>query len=444
MPDGRVLVALSDGPLAASPTWTRLDDTDNLIAQIEISTGRQTELDRTDTGTCTVSFNDTARTEALFDPANTLSPLYGSLDGAQILIQAYNPVTGIWEPQFRGHIDQAGYDIPGSQAVTRGSLECVDILDYLAGCQMAPGLFGVTGPGGTIVYAETAGTIDDRFIEALTDAGIDSSMYVIFTGNVRGAEGVYDPGDSVLNVLRDGVSAEFPAVAANDFVDRRGRYCFHGRYARSDPDTVAATAGSAAWDFQRWKVGDGAAIALDSDTAQVRGFSFTRGRRDIINAALCWPRFSTTDTLFDQAEVPDNVVSDAASITAYGYHALPPAEDLLVLEGTTTGNTAKAECLYYGQQIVANLKDPLERVTSLVVKSLRSTDSRAAATWGVLTRADISDIMNVSVGYPGGVGVQNVPYYVEGYTKTIRPLGPDFDMIEADYNVSPAVWSVLA
>ena len=39
MPDGRVLIAFDDGPLVASPTWTRLDSTNSLVADIEIVAG---------------------------------------------------------------------------------------------------------------------------------------------------------------------------------------------------------------------------------------------------------------------------------------------------------------------------------------------------------------------------------------------------------------------
>src|SRR5690242_20624127 len=106
MPDGRVLVAFDDGPLVASPTWTRLDDTDDLIAQIDIQTGKQTLDDQTGTGTAVVSVNDT---DGLFDPLNTLSPYFGKLDGKQILLQAWNPVTATWESQFRGTVRNYGY-----------------------------------------------------------------------------------------------------------------------------------------------------------------------------------------------------------------------------------------------------------------------------------------------------------------------------------------------
>lgn len=432
---GRVLIALDDGPLVASPTWTRIDDTDNLVAGVDIHRGRQSEQEQTDTGTMTVYLNDT---QGLFDPANTLSPYFGKVDGKQILCQVYDPTTLTWEPQFRGLIDNATFDVSPSQVVTNVQLECVDIFDYLAGLQMVPGRFGDTPPRGSegiVFYEDTTGTVDDRIIQALTDAGIDSTRYVVFTGNVSVQETKYDPGDSVLTVLRDAADAEAPFIA-NIYTDRQGRFVFHGRESRFDPDTVAATTTTDIWDFTRWKAGDGAAIALDATRAQIRVLAFSEGRRDVVNAALAWPQG------LPQKQVPDNIYVDATSITAYGYHPLPPLENLVIKAGTTTGNTAKVECAKYAELYVKNMKDPVTRVQTLTLKSLAPTDPRAAVTWPLLTKADISDILNLKVGYPGGTGIDNKDYYIEGITKRIRPLNPGYDLVETDFDVSPAVWSM--
>src|ERR1051326_8320839 len=100
------------------------------------------------------------------------------------MLQCWNPVTAEWVPQFRGTIDDYGYDInpatdsSGNLLLANIQVDCVDVFDYLGGYGLTPGLDGVTPPAGsegTIWYAETAGTVDDRIIEALTDAGIDST-----------------------------------------------------------------------------------------------------------------------------------------------------------------------------------------------------------------------------------------------------------------------------
>lgn len=434
MPDGRVLVALDDGPLVASPTWTRLDSTPSFVAGFDLHRGRQSERDTTDTGTATVYFNDT---DGLLDQENLTSPYCGNIDGKQILLQIYDPVTETWEPQFRGIIDNTTTDLDDSQVVANIQFECVDIFDYLAGCEMVPGLFGDTPPAGkegTVFFDNTVGTCDDRIIQALTNANVDSTRWVVFSGNVRLQQTYYDPGDPVLTVIRDSADAELPFIA-NIYSDRFGRFVFHGRESRFDPDTVAAGAGPTAWDFQRWKAGDGVAILADADRAQIRVLSYSRGRRDVVNAALCWPQG------MPQEEIPDNIVTDATSMLDFGYHPLPPIENLVIEEGTTTGNTGKVECQKYAELYVANLKDPVSRVRTLTVKTVQPNDFRAEPTWAILTRADISDIINLSVGYPGGVGIQDHDYYIEGISKRVRPLNT-YDFVEVDLDVSPAEQSM--
>jgi hypothetical protein len=453
MPDGRVLVAFDDGPLVAAPTWTRLDDTDNLVAGIDINRGKQTLLDRTDTGAATVYLNDTT---GLFDPANTSSPYFGLLDGKQILLQLWNPVTSEWKPQFRGTIDDYGYQIndatgpDGKPIVANIQVDCVDVFDYLGGYGLTPGLDGVTPPSGSegsIFYAATTGTVDGRIVEVLTDVGIDSTMYVVFTGNVKVQSVLYDADEAALTVLRDAADAELPNIA-NIYVDKQGRFVFHGRESRFDPVTVwTGIAGTdagrdAVWRFRQWKVGDGAAIAADSERAQVRVLAYSRARSNIINAAIAYPKYGDGEVTFTEADIPDQAYVDAASILAYGKHALTPLSDLLVLEGSTTGNDAKAETALYAKLYVENQKDPRVSIQTLTLKAIRPDDPRASSTWGVLCGADISDIVNVSVGYPGGVGIQDDDYYVEGVTMQIRPLNPDHDYVELDLEVSPAEWSM--
>lgn len=454
MPDGRIFVALDDGPLVASPTWTRLDDQDSFVSGFDVHAGRQTNLDRTDTGTMNVYFNDTT---GRLDPRNTSSDLYGKIDGCQILAQIYNPVSATWDPHFRGWVDYATFnvnpatDASGKLVVANIQLDCVDMFDYLGGINMVPGSFGTTPPAGfegTIYYQPTPDsligpTVDARIIEALTDAGIDSTRWVVFTGNVSMPGTKYDPGDSSLVVIRDAADAELPMIA-NIYCDMQGRFVFHGRYSRFDPATVAAGATAGAWEFNGgapydpWNAGDGVAIAADSTTAQIRVLSYSRGRRDVINAAVAWP------TGMDQADMADQVFTDPTSIAAYGYHGMPAMEDLQILAGTTTGNDAKQECLGYAGLWVSNRKDPLERVQTLTLKTIPPDDPRAAATWPLLTVADISDQINLSVGYPGaaGVGLQSFLQYIEGYTTRVRPLNPTYDYVERDFDISPAEWSM--
>lgn len=426
-----MLIAFADGPLVAAPTWTRIDDTPNLVAEIEINTGKQTELDVTETGTAVVRINDT---EGLFDPDNTGSPYFGNLDGKQILIQLYNPVTATWFPRFRGIIDEYGYDLNpatsgGVSIISDVQIECVDIMDYLAGVDLIPGVHGNTPPAGsegTIFYED--GEVDARIIQVLADLGIDPDMYVVFSGNVDVQESLYDPGDKALVALRDAGDAEFPGLA-NIYVDRFGRFVFHGRGARIDPDGVSAGAGDAAWDFQRWYAGDGAAIVLDPTRAQIRPpVQFSRARNRLINSALCFPK-GVTETV-----IPTLVFQDATSIAAYGVHSESWSE-LIVAGHKTNGDTADDQCLKYSTFWVTNFKDPRTRVQAVTIKAMRPDDPRAAETWRIMTRSDISDILDLEVGVAGGVGVAG-EYFIEGWHQTIRPLNPTHDMVELSLNLS--------
>ena len=70
-PVGRFNIAFDDPTLTWEPTWTRLDNTDNLVTSYTIDRGRQYELDTTDTGRATVEITDT---DGILDPTNPPAP----------------------------------------------------------------------------------------------------------------------------------------------------------------------------------------------------------------------------------------------------------------------------------------------------------------------------------------------------------------------------------
>lgn len=450
---GRVLIAFDDGPLEPNPTFTAIDQggafPDQFVSGYDTQSGRQTLLSQTDTGTASVFIND--HEQGLFDPRNTSSPYFGKLDGRQIALQLFNPVTGTWHVQFRGWIDDITWNIDGSAVDANGDpinasiqIECVDMFDFLAGFGLTPGLAGVAPLSGMedgVYYAE--GHVDDRIIEILTDAGIDSSMFgspTLASGNVRCIATKYDPDESALQAIRDAVDAEFPFIGIC-YCDRHGKFQFHGRYARFAPDTVSGEPGSD-WDFTRWAVGDEKAIQADPTRAQMRALSFARNRSDIINAAICYPQGLAA------VDMPGQVYADTTAITAYGKHDAPPMSDLLTANtGLSSGNPdAKTECFDFAKLLVKNKKDPREALTALQVKAIRPADYRAPITWAFLTRTDISHIVNVQVGYPSGTGFSGASpeddYYIEGRALQVRPLNPSHDYVELNLEVSPAVWSM--
>lgn len=438
-----VCIAPDDNMFTVDPIWVRLDlgIAGLHVASIDIERGRQDEFERTGTGTCTVIFNDTA---GVLDPTNISSPFFGQLDAKPFGVAIRNPVTDTYEPRFRGVIDSYGFNLSPSQGVNQTAVVAVDMFDYLAGFELAPGLAGDAPPAdsvGFVFYEDTAGTVDDRILQALADASVPSGLSTVFTGNVSVQESKYSPGESILTVLQDAADAEFPTVA-NLYVDRFGKFAFHGRFARFDPDGVSSQPGST-WDFHRWKVGDGTAIGLDADRAQARPpFEWSRGLKMVRNAAMCWPQGLPT------ADRDGQVVVDATSIGSPSYLGVRSwsAENLYVKEGTTTGNTAAQECLLYAQYIVDNYAFPVDRIETLTILSLRPDDPRGEPTWDLLTRADISDIVDVAIDHPGGGGFANVEFFVEGIRETITPLHKDLDtgypMIRQNLTLSPvAYWS---
>jgi hypothetical protein len=424
-----VRIAFDDTLLEPNPTWTRID-TEVKVARWEIRRGRQGELEKTGTAEATVYVNDT---EGLLDAANAGSPWFGKLDGKQIRLSRWNPVAEEWQVRFRGYIEGYAYNLPGSQVKTEVQIRCVGFMDYLATAEMAPGQAGTTPPAGSegnIFYEDAE--IDDRILAILADANFPTALSVVFSGNVVVQETIYDPGYTFLAALQDAADAEFPGVS-NVYEDRFGRIVFHGRHARFDPDTVALEAGTAAWDFQRWKAGDASAIALEADTAQVRPpLSYDRDLKLVINAALITPLG------IDETAIAAQLSVDLTSIGKYGVRSWSAA-DLRILEHKTNGNDALEETKLMADYYKTNYSEPRTRPRQITFKPLLPTDVRAEATWALMCGVDISDVVSVLVAAPGGGGL-DLECYVEGITETCYPGPPEFGFGEVTLDVSPTAW----
>ncbi len=427
MPDGgvRFSLALTGNMLTASPTWTQVDSA--LVSSVSIGRGRQDEFNRTGTGTASVKVNDT---EGVFDPTK-VGATYRYLGGKQAKIDLYDPVANVWKTIFRGFVDDKPSEAAPSQVVTRSEIQLVDGFDYLARSEAAPGYAGTVpvpaGAEGNIFYDNA--NVDDRIIEVLADSLWPAALSVVFSGNVEVQESIYDPGTSFLGILADAADAEFPDVA-NIYMDRIGRFHFHGRFSRFDPEGTAAGATPGAWDFTRWKVGDGAAIVADANTVQIRALGYAEPMQLVYNTALCYPK-----GIADSA-IEGQVVVDAASQAAYGLRPWS-ATDLTVQSGTTSGLNANLECKSFAQYIIDNYADPVERVNLLSFKSIGETDARAAKVWQLLTKIDISDIVELTTSHPGGGGFAAAPFFVEGLSYEITPLNGDYAMVELNADVSP-------
>lgn len=420
---GRVLIALTAGPLVAEPTWTRYD----LLAQcrcvgFDCETGRQSELDVTDTGTARVYFND--RNGTLND---------ADLVGLQIMLQLYNPVTAAWHPRWRGHIDDISYDVhPGVAGLATVQLECVGIFDYLGGVTMLPG-FGNVVPAGAeaVVFYEDV-NVDDRIIALLTDAGIAATMRVIFTGNVSVNESQFDYDDVILQAVRDAADAEFPGIG-NVYEDRFGRVAFHGRFARFNPEGVEAA--GANWNFTRWNAATRADVT--SGVAQIREFAYNRPRSRIINSYLAWPIADHLGVEFPRSSIEALIRTDATSIALYGYRGGHDAPGLITKANVNNSNTGAEECGLIGDFYIANYAAVHENIQRVTLKSLAPTDTRAAATWAAMVGMDISDGMNLTVDE---AGLANVAFFIDGLTVSCRVLNPEFDLVEVSPNLTPAAY----
>jgi len=467
MPDGRVLIAFDDGPLEPSPTWTRLDAPggdfpDQFVAGYDLQNGKQTLLAQTDTGQATVYIND--HKYGLFDPRNASSPFYEALDGKQILLQLFDPVHEVWETQYKGLIDSAGYSFDNTAVNANGEpinvsvvLNCVDVFAYLAGFGLTPGLAGDRPPSGGadgVWYAATTDEVRDRLIQIATDVGLganDGIQSVFFSGNVALQTVKYDADEAALTAIRDCADAEMPYIAQSLYCDRFGRLVFHGRYGRFDPDSLAAAAGADRWIFNRFDLGDGKAVR-DEGRIQMRVLDFARARGNLVNVAVCYPQ-GTQDS-----QMPSQVYADTTSITDFGHYVAPPMENLLTarpINDRLNGHPSwdrYDECLKYAELIVKNFKDPREAVSALQIKTVHPLDARGPDVWACLTQTDVNDIANIRVGYPHGVGFTGTSaddYFVEGREMRVRPLNaatalsalPGFDYVELDLEVSPAVWS---
>lgn len=420
----RFYLALTGNMLTAAPTWTLVDDV--RIAGVSIRRGRQDEFNRTGTGTASVRFHDR---DGMFDPTNSGSPYFGNLDGRQAKIELFDPVAEAWEIIFRGFTDDGLSDAHPSQRVISGSLELVDGFDYLTRAEAAPGIAGtVPSPSpGNIFYED--GAVDDRIIEILADSLWPSGLSIVFTGNVDVQESIYDPGASYLSMIADAADAEFPDVA-NIYMDRIGRFHFHGRFARFDPEGTAAGATPGAWDFHRWTVGDGAAIIADPTTVQIRALSYARPMQFVYNAALCYPKGIA------EADIEGQVVIDTTSRDKYGFRPWS-ATDLIVQAGTTSLLDANAECESYAQYIIDNYAAVTTRVSTLSFKSLHPDDARAEANWELLTKIDISDIVELTTTNPGGGGFAADGFFVEGVSYEIESANPDYAAVTLTVDVSP-------
>ena len=441
--DGRVLIALGERTLDWNADFTRIDSHPNLVTNFTIDRGRQLEFDRTDTGRATVEIADV---DGILDPTNPTGPYYGLIEPLlQVVLQIYNPVSGLWQPRFRGWIDELDYSFDPSQRVNRLTISAVDIFEMLAAVEMMPGQFGIPP---TTSAADSADQIyfQENFVQlritqilenALNPPGaLDNSDYwFIFTGNVGVWDTIYSPGESALTAIQEAADAEFPGVA-NVFCDRFGRLCFHGRLAKLTPADIAATTGGE-WVFHDLKAGDRNAVNADpAGTAVLNRFSFNRGLSHVINQGFATPYRVITGVPLTAAENTGQIYKDDTSIGLRGIRSWT-AENLLTKEGLIDHSSDLVETKRFAQYYVMNYATPTNRATETVFRTQRPGRPGAAPTWGLLSQIDIGDRLTITIDSPGGGGFHGVQFFVEGIHEQVQPLNPDYDDITLSLDLSP-------
>lgn len=399
-----------------------LGDLPERVSKITLSRGRQDELDRTGTGTATIS---------LKYRGGTITDYTGA--AAEVVLD--DPFGGDPATVFSGIVDEMSYDLSPSQVITGLDVTLVDCLDYFAGIEMAPGLNGIVPlpaqvDAGNIFYEQElvgplGGILEGRIGRLLLEADY-TGPYEIFSGNVQVKDTVYSPRTTILSAIQDAADAEFPGVA-NVFVQQDGTFTFHGRLARFNPSDPQ-------YKIETYTAGDGAACLGDSTRARINRCKLGVSRQRIINAALATP-----EGILD-ADIEGQIVTDPGSISTYGLRSWS-AENLLTwydeLNDLTANDAVKQFATYY----VANYHDPQIRVEELTFVSRDPEWANAEATWAVLLNADISDILTLSVTNPG-IALADVDYYIEGVRTEITPLGPDFPMVRKTLDLSPrAYWA---
>jgi hypothetical protein len=434
-------IAVDSDALTAAPAWTRIDNLDGVtVARVEIKRGRPDEKEKTAIGELTAIGVDR---NGWLDPTNPFGPFWDAGVGdtkldpvKQVGFAVKNPLTDDWWTRFMGHVDELEYEIDVSGKFARFTLHCVDALDIITDAEVVPDQAGNIAPGESVgdVFYEAA-QVDDRLLAVMADTATallaqawPPERLRIFSGNVVVQGKSYSAGEPMISVVDEACDAEFPG-AANRYIDRLGVFTFHGRYARFHPDVVA-------YGIGHWKLGDAQAFAFDPDVAVItQPFKFTRGKTNLINAALVTPNGIKPE------DVAGQFVYDTTSLGKYGPRSVsfPNLITLRGDEGSPLG--ANAETKQVGQYYVDNFKRPQNRPGTITITAVPADDLRAPAIWALLCRIDLSDLAHLTTTHPGGGGI-DADFFVEQISETHLPRKGENggDRVEMQLEVSPRAY----
>ncbi len=393
-----------------------------IVSHYEIHRGRSSELERTDTGTATITMIDTN---------GSLDPSGGSTDFdpmKPVAIALRNPVTGVSSTIFRGHVARWSYDMYPNEKYAIATVDCVDGMDVLAAVEMTPSPVATGAAFGDVIFDAHAGNIvyyeDDqvahRINQVLDECGWPAGEREVFSGNVKLQETVYAPRSPALTVITDAADAEFPGVA-NFLISKDGKAVFHGRLARFNPT-------DAQYKISTWRAGDMANVAADSSRAVIFALDYDKDKDKIINSALATPKDIADSAIEGQR------VENTGSQSAYGTRSWS-AENLLTLFGHNGNTTAAVETKKYATYYVNNYATPRTRVNRITFKTVPTSSTYASQVWGVMCGVDVSDIIRLKTTHLAGGFDED--FYVEGIHYSVDPLNDQYLAVQVDLDVSP-------
>ena len=405
-----------------------------IVSSWSIDRGRSYELDQNSPGTAQITLIDTT---GELDPTSASYP-FEPMTPAAIALR--NPVTGTDHTVFRGHVLRLSYDLYQNENYATVTVELVDGLDRLANMEMYGGQghasewgdFPVTGLDADISFYpdDQSDACRTRINKILDQANWPGGLREVFSGNVSLQAGLYAFRTTAMTALQDCADAEHPT--AQVYVQKDGRFTFHGRLARFFPAV-------AQYHISTWKCGDMAAVAADSTRALIFELAYDRDAEKVINSALATPQN------IPEANVNALRVEDAGSIATYGTRAIS-FENLLTAGdpdvGLGYGYTAAADAATqkFASYYVDNMSQPRNRVNKITFKRVGPQDPYAAALWRLMCNVDISDIIRLKTTHHGGAGGFDEDFFVEGLHYNANPLSDQYVDVELTLDVSPRAY----
>jgi hypothetical protein len=406
----------------------------------KIDRGRSSELDKTQTGTASVTAQDV---DGVLDPTNAGGPYYGDLNPTKpAAIALQNPVDSTWSTLFTGFTSEFDYEMDITADFASVTVELVDAFDIFSAVELTPGVHGETPvrpefadvyfqgtPSNLIGEPDVFKHVDTAINDLLDMLGWPDtpSTRDVFSGNVSVQGNVVERRDQAMALLQDYADAEFPGVA-NCYMSKTGQFRFRGRFARFFPDVPG-------YGITTYKAGFKAQADLDATVAPIAGFAFRRGEGDIINASIALPLG------VDDTDVPGQLTKDDTSIGIYGYRGENGSFDSLLTSAghndDASPTTAVEETHKFGDYYANNYKDPKTRITKMSFRPLDAAHPNATALWDLMCGVELGDVISVETTHPGGGGFDE-DFYVEGihYDADVQG-GANFTNVTLELDVSP-------